>query len=37
MTGYARKFYENATMSFIVKDKPLLKNYTKIWGNIEKL
>ena len=30
MTGYARKFDENATMSLIVKDKQLLKNYTKI-------
>ena len=37
MTGYARKFDENATMSFIVKDKQLLKNYTKIWEIIEKL
>ena len=37
MTGYARKFDENATMSLIVKDKQLLKNYTKIWGKIEKL
>ena len=37
MTGYARKFDENATMSPIVKDKQLLKNYTKIWGKIEKL
>ena len=25
MTGYARKFNENSTMSFIVKDKKLLK------------
>ena len=25
MTGYARKFDENAIMSFIVKDKQLLK------------
>ena len=25
MTGYARKFDENVTMSFIVKDKKLLK------------
>ena len=25
MSGYARKFNENATMSFIVKDKKLLK------------
>ena len=24
MTGYTRKFNENATMSFIVKDKKLL-------------
>ena len=37
MTGYARKFDENATMYFIVKDKRLLKNYTKIWETIEKL
>ena len=37
MTGYARKFDENATMSFIVKDKQLLKKYTKIWETIEKL
>ena len=37
MTGYARKFDENATMSFIVKNKQLLKKYTKIWETIEKL
>ena len=37
MTEYARKFDENATMSLIVKDKQLLKNYTKIWGKIEKI
>ena len=29
MTGYARKFDENATMSSIVKDKKLLKNMLK--------
>ena len=29
MTGYARKFDENATMSFIVKNKQLLKNIQK--------
>ena len=34
MTGYARKFDENATMSFIVKNK-FLKKYTKIWEKIE--
>ena len=37
MTGYVRKFDENATMSFIVKDKQLLKKYTKIWETIEGL
>ena len=37
MTGYARKFDENATMSFIVKDKQLLKKYTKIWETTEEL
>ena len=37
MAGYIRKFDENATMSFIVKDKQLLKNYTKIWETIEGL
>ena len=30
MTGYARKVYENAAMPFIVKDKKLLKKYSKI-------
>ena len=29
MTGYTRKFNENAAMSFIVKDKNLLKNIVK--------
>ena len=37
MTGYARKFDENATMSFIVRDKQLLKKYTKIWEIIKEL
>ena len=37
MTGYARKFDENATMSFMVKNKQLLKKYTKICGKIEGL
>ena len=37
MTGYARKFNENATMFFIVKDKKLLKKYIKIWETIEGL
>ena len=37
MTGYTKKFNSNATMSFIVKDKQLLKNYIKIWYKIEEL
>ena len=35
MTGYARKFDESATMSLIVKDKQLLKNYTKTWEKLK--
>ena len=31
MTGYAKKFNENAAMSFRVNNKQLLKNYNKIW------
>ena len=34
MTGYVRKFNENSTMSFRVKDKQLLKNYNKIWEKV---
>ena len=37
MTGYARKCNEDARMSFIVKDKKLLKKYSKIWEAIEGL
>ena len=37
MTGYTRKFDQNATMSFIAKNKRLLKKYNKIWETIEKL
>ena len=37
MTGYARKFDESVTMSFIVKVKKLLKKYTKIWETTEEL
>ena len=36
MTGYARKFDENATVSFRVNNKQLLKNYDKIWEKVEK-
>ena len=37
MTGYVRKYNENATMSFRVTDKQLLKNYNKIWEKVEQL
>ena len=37
ITGYARKFGENATMSFRTNNKQLLKNYNKIWKKVEKL
>ena len=37
MTGYARKFDENATIPFIVKDKQLLKIYAKIQEKTEML
>ena len=37
MTGYARKFDENATMSSRVNNKQLLKNYNKILEKVEKL
>ena len=36
MIGYARKIDENATVSFRVNDKQLLKNYNKIREKIEK-
>ena len=37
MTGYAKKFNENATMSFKANNKQLLKNYNKICEKDEKL
>ena len=37
MSGYARKFDENATMSFKANNKQLLKNYNEIWEKVEKL
>ena len=36
MTGYAKKFNENATLSFRVNYKQFLKNCNKIWEKIEK-
>ena len=37
MIGVARKFDENATMSFKAKNKQLLENYNKIWEKVETL
>ena len=37
MTGYAKKFNENATMSLRVNNKQPLKNSKKIWAKVEKL
>ena len=37
ITGYARNFDENATMSLRVNNEQLLKNHNKIWEKIEKL
>ena len=35
MTGYINKFDKNKiTMSLMIKDKKLLKNYNKIWKKI---
>ena len=37
MTGYARKFDKNITMSFKVNNKQLLKNYNKVWEKVKSL
>ena len=37
MTGYAKKFDKNVTMSFRVNNKQLLKNYNKILEKFEKV
>ena len=37
MTGFAKRFNENATMSFKVKNKQFFKNYNAIWEKVEKL
>ena len=34
-TGYARKFYKNATMYFRVNNEQLFKNYNKIWEKLK--
>ena len=37
MTGYAKTFNENATMSFRANNKQLLENYNEMWEKVEKL
>ena len=37
MTGYARKFDKNVTMSFRANNKQVLKNCNKIWEKVEKV
>ena len=37
MTGCAKEFNENATMSFRANNKQLLKDYNKTWEKVEKL
>ena len=37
MTGYVRKLECNATMSFKISTKQLLKKYNQIWKRVEKL
>ena len=34
MTGYVRKFNENAAMSFKANNKQPLKNHNKIWEKL---
>ena len=36
MTGYAKKFDDNVTMSFKINDKQLLKKYNQIWKKVQK-
>ena len=37
MTGYAKKFEFNLTMSFKISNKELLKKYDQVWKKNEKL
>ena len=37
MTGFAKNFESNKTMSFKVNDNKLLKMYTQIWGKVRNL
>ena len=37
MIGYVKHFDSNKTMSFMVMDNKLLKEYTKIWEKVSSL
>ena len=37
MTGYINIFENKITMSLMIKNKQLLKNYNKIWKKVERL
>ena len=37
MTGYAKNFEFNSTLSFKITDKQLLRKYNQIWKKVEKL
>ena len=37
MNGYVQKFEGNATMSFKINNKKLVKKYNQIWKRIKKL
>ena len=37
MNGYVEKFEGNATMSFKINNKKLVKKYNQIWKRVEKL
>ena len=37
MSGYARKFDENTTMSFKANNKQIFKKFNKIWEKVETL
>ena len=37
MNGYVQKFEGNATMSFKINNKKLVKKYNQIWKRVEKL
>ena len=37
MTGYVRKFDDNAAISFTISNKQLFKKYNQIWKKVKSL